>query len=612
MFRQFLPSEFDTRGISYNRQLKDALIINSWQDSRGLQQLLDDHFQRWLNCNIKDIRIALNILKEHTPVEQVRKAINAAERAVHVYNYQKRWLRLCKKEMPHYEMNYMLDAMDTFKNYEMRPETLFLAYRLYNVFTKLCPENAIQMSISLALLMGQGYRNIPSTNQECYLQFLQKKQLALLSTPTIYTFLDILMRVVDVPEILVLYFAELAIVSKAATSYMPSEIATACVFLSNVSQNLEEFWPYVLENFTRKLYSHVSQVAAVIFQKAKQVMGNVAFRDKYNRNVGRNVLRFGIRHFQHVIIQPMQVVPLVLDDFPSSDIQIQSKIGNGSFGNVFLGKYKQNVCAIKTMPNKLFMIFNREISLLLAIKSSHVIGVIDYMFQKNIGGKKNQLCIIFNHGKDFYEQLQQANQSLKNTWCIQLMRAVKYCHECGIMHRDIKPENIVIVRNQLKLCDFGQARRVYLSPRSYTIPVTTIIWRAPEILLGKTNYNEKIDVWSTGIVMCQCIQSQSIHKFDGVKAYTMVSAKSTRSQWGQIVKLWQLFGTPSEETWPGVSELPGFNEHFPLYPGNLHTFFNDNLSQATLLQKECIRGMLQVNPSSRLSMQEVLRIILEK
>jgi len=615
MFRQFLPSEFDAHGISYSRQLKDALIINSWQGPRGLQQLLDDHFQRWLNCDIKDVRIALRILKHSTQTAQIRSATNSAERVVQIYSYRKRWLRLCKTEIKHIEANETryLDAMDAFKTHEMRPETLFLAYRLYNVFSRICVNSAINMSISLAFPMEQGdYSQVPVTNKECYLDFLKTKQVILLSRPTIYTFLDILMHVVDVSEPLVLYFAELSIVSKAAVSFLPSEIVAACVFLARASLELEDFWPYVLENFTRISYLQVSYIASVIFQKARQVMRKPAFREKYNNSVGRTVLGFGIRHFQNIIIQPTGAEPFILNTFPVSTIEITRDLSSGAFGTVFLAKYNGNDCVIKMTNELKFTTFNREISFLLAVKSKHVIPVIDYIFEQNIANKRNQLCIVLEKGEDFYTQLNQASRILKNQWCIQLIQAVKHCHECGIMHRDIKPENIVIVSRQLKLCDFGMARRVYLAPRSYTIPVTTMVWRAPEVLLGKRNYNEKIDVWSTGIVMCQCIQSQSIYKFDGIKTYNMSNSKARRSSWGQIVKLWQLFGTPSEETWPGFSELPGFNEHFPSYPGNLHTFFNDNLSQATRLQKKCIRGMLQVDPSSRLSMHDALRIILEK
>ena len=146
------------------------------------------------------------------------------------------------------------------------------------------------------------------------------------------------MHVVDVSEPLVLYFAELSIVSKAAVSFLPSEIVAACVFLARASLELEDFWPYVLENFTRISYLRVSYIASVIFQKARQVMHERVFREKYNNSVGRTVLGFGIRHFQNIIIQPVGAEPFILNRFPSSTIEMTRYLSSGAFGTVILAK----------------------------------------------------------------------------------------------------------------------------------------------------------------------------------------------------------------------------------------------------------------------------------
>ena len=42
-----------------------------------------------------------------------------------------------------------------------------------------------------------------------------------------------------------------------------------------------------------------------------------------------------------------------------------------------------------------------------------------------------------------------------------LLSALKFVHEAGIMHRDIKPANILINHEcQIKVCDFGSARPI--------------------------------------------------------------------------------------------------------------------------------------------------------
>lgn len=37
----------------------------------------------------------------------------------------------------------------------------------------------------------------------------------------------------------------------------------------------------------------------------------------------------------------------------------------------------------------------------------------------------------------------------------QVVDALKYIHEKGVILRDLKPENILMKKNQIKICDFG-------------------------------------------------------------------------------------------------------------------------------------------------------------
>ena len=77
-----------------------------------------------------------------------------------------------------------------------------------------------------------------------------------------------------------------------------------------------------------------------------------------------------------------------------------------------------------------------------------------------------------------------------------------------IIHRDLKPENILIddkgtlliVPDHLKISDFGLARKTSYPPRCYTLSVVTLPYRPPEVLLGLSEYNNKIDVWSVGCI----------------------------------------------------------------------------------------------------------------
>ncbi|GFQ01959.1 phosphoenolpyruvate carboxylase kinase 2 [Phtheirospermum japonicum] len=81
----------------------------------------------------------------------------------------------------------------------------------------------------------------------------------------------------------------------------------------------------------------------------------------------------------------------------------------------------------------------------------------------------------------------------------QLMAAVAYCHRLGVAHRDIKPDNILFdSRGRLKLADFGSAEFFGVSEMSGV--VGTPYYVAPEVLTGR-GYNEKVDVWSAGVIL---------------------------------------------------------------------------------------------------------------
>ncbi|KAH0464499.1 hypothetical protein IEQ34_007285 [Dendrobium chrysotoxum] len=107
-------------------------------------------------------------------------------------------------------------------------------------------------------------------------------------------------------------------------------------------------------------------------------------------------------------------------------------------------------------------------------------------------------------GPDFFDRIVSHGpffESEAAALITELVEAIAECHRRGIAHRDIKPENILFDSNGcLLLADFGCAALFEKGARSLKEKVGTPAYAAPEVLDGQ-NYDEKVDVWSAGVVL---------------------------------------------------------------------------------------------------------------
>eukprot|EP00929_Paragymnodinium_shiwhaense_P059804 TRINITY_DN29927_c0_g1_i3.p1 TRINITY_DN29927_c0_g1~~TRINITY_DN29927_c0_g1_i3.p1 ORF type:complete len:706 (-),score=125.67 TRINITY_DN29927_c0_g1_i3:163-2100(-) len=117
---------------------------------------------------------------------------------------------------------------------------------------------------------------------------------------------------------------------------------------------------------------------------------------------------------------------------------------------------------------------------------------------------------------------------------VQLLRALSHLDALNISHRDLKPENILLNEHHLKLADFGSAKTLNSKPScSY---ICSRWWRAPELILGTTEYSTSVDWWSAGCVIGEMMLGKPVFRGD--------------SSWGQMREIMKILGTPSpEEIW---------------------------------------------------------------
>ena len=176
----------------------------------------------------------------------------------------------------------------------------------------------------------------------------------------------------------------------------------------------------------------------------------------------------------------------------------------------------------------------------------------------------------------------------------QIFRALAYCHARTIWHRDIKPDNVLIFSDDsFKLVDFGLAEIFAFDGVKQEDIKGSPMWMAPELLLYDLNYNETIDIWATGIIMFEMITGKE-------PFYTATSISSI------LFQMFELIGTPNEQVWPGLTQLPNWDKYktWPQMDGKLTDVYKT--TNATPEEVYLLQHMLTWK-NKRLSALQILR-----
>ncbi|CAG8473058.1 3955_t:CDS:10 [Funneliformis caledonium] len=186
------------------------------------------------------------------------------------------------------------------------------------------------------------------------------------------------------------------------------------------------------------------------------------------------------------------------------------KLGEGTYGIVYKAQNRDSneVVALKRIrldneEEGVPCTAIREISLLKELKHPNIVRLYDVLHTEK------KLTLVFEYlDSDLKKFLDTYGGDLdKDTikqLMYQLLKGIAFCHEHRVLHRDLKPQNLLINK------------------------VVTLWYRAPDVLMGSRQYSTSIDVWSAGCIFA-------------------------------------VLGTPTEETWPRVSQLPEYKNDFAIY-----------------------------------------------
>jgi len=181
-------------------------------------------------------------------------------------------------------------------------------------------------------------------------------------------------------------------------------------------------------------------------------------------------------------------------------------------------------------------------------------------------------------------------------------------HSGAVIHRDIKPSNLLLNSECLvKVCDFGLARSVEFKQSEtarhpvLTDYVATRWYRAPEILLGSTDYTKGVDTWSVGCILGELLGGKP-----------MFPGTSTMNQLDRII---EVVGRPSKDDVEAINSpfaatmLESITEQGGSGAGDdgspitrlASTYPNADEDSVDLLAK-----LLLFNPEKRITAQEAL------
>ncbi|XP_047351903.1 cyclin-dependent kinase-like 4 isoform X1 [Vespa velutina] len=276
------------------------------------------------------------------------------------------------------------------------------------------------------------------------------------------------------------------------------------------------------------------------------------------------------------------------------------RLGEGSYGVVFQCKDRHTgkLVAVKKFQQTeddplIRKIALREIRLLKNLKHPNLVNLLE------VFRRKRKLHLVFEYCEHtLLNEMEKFPYGCPDlmikqlTW--QILQGIAYCHRLGCVHRDVKPENILITaEGVVKLCDFGFARM--LSPgENYTEYVATRWYRAPELLVGDTQYGTPVDVWAIGCVFAELIRGEALWpgKSDVDQLYLI--RRTVGDLLPRHIAIFQQNEFFAGITLPSPQKLIPFKDIFPDRP-------------STLLQIDFLDKCLDKDPNVRWTCEQLLQ-----
>jgi serine/threonine protein kinase len=199
-----------------------------------------------------------------------------------------------------------------------------------------------------------------------------------------------------------------------------------------------------------------------------------------------------------------------------SDFELTSTLGRGSFGEVKQSKLRGNSkmppFALKILSKSLILKHDEvshiqsEKEILSQIRHPFIVKFFSF-FQDS---RFLYFLLEYVCGGELFSLLRGSRRFMPEQirfYSPQIILALDYLHQSGIIYRDLKPENILIdKKGYLKLTDFGFAKKI--KDKTFTM-CGTPEYMAPETIMKANGYSFAADWWAFGVLLFEMTEGNS-------------------------------------------------------------------------------------------------------
>ncbi|XP_008152424.2 NUAK family SNF1-like kinase 2 [Eptesicus fuscus] len=201
-------------------------------------------------------------------------------------------------------------------------------------------------------------------------------------------------------------------------------------------------------------------------------------------------------------------------------------LGKGTYGKVKKARESSGrLVAIKSIrKDKIkdeqdLMHIRREIEIMSSLNHPHIVAIHE-VFENS-----SKIVIVMEYASrgdlyDYISERQRLSEHEARHFFRQIVSAVHYCHQNGVVHRDLKLENILLDANgNIKIADFGLSN-LYHQGKFLQTFCGSPLYASPEIVNGKPYTGPEVDSWSLGVLLYILVHGTM--PFDGQDHKTLV------------------------------------------------------------------------------------------